>query len=202
MVFYFNAKSWRSHSKVTPYRFSSQAAHTSFCALEREEIIDLQGSLCPFIISENVSLPSGSLLARQNFFSLFDFFYVYLSCLYVYVYTMLRVQRSDDTWDIPSSNLQHVGPREEIQMARLGGKCLHLLNHLTSNLAFYSSLHLLLAMSRYFRVPLISLAHSYLPIIPLSTPSVQASPRTFREETGSQSFQNPVYAFIWKFATR
>lgn len=149
-------------------------------------------------------------VSPTNLFSLFDFFYVYLSCLCVYVYTMLRVQRSDDTWDIPSSNLQHVGPGEEIQMARLGGKCLHLLNHLTSNFAFYSSPHLLLAMSSYFRIPLISLAHSYLscmgssilPIIPLSTPSVQASPRTFREETGSQSFQNPVYAFIWKFATR
>lgn len=149
-------------------------------------------------------------VSPTHLFSLFDFFYVYLSCLYVPVYTMLCVQRSDDTWGSPASNLQHVGPGEETQMARLGDKCLHLLNPLTSNPAFYSSPHLLLTMSSYFRIPLISLPHSYpsfmgssiLPIIPLSTPLVQASPRTFRGETGSPSFQNPVYAFIWNFAAR
>lgn len=149
-------------------------------------------------------------VSTTNLFSLFELCYIYLSCLYVHVYTMLCVQRSDDTWGSPSSNLKQVGPGEETQIARLGGKCLHLLSHLTLNLAFYSSPHLLLATSSYFRIPPISLAHAYLscmgssilPIIPLSTPSVQASPRNFREEVGSQSFQNPVYAFIWNFATR
>lgn len=86
MVFYFNAKSWRSHSKVTPYRFSSQAAHTSFCAPEREEIIDLQDSLRPFIISENVSLPSGSLLAQQIFFPCLNFLCLFIMFVCVCVH--------------------------------------------------------------------------------------------------------------------
>lgn len=149
-------------------------------------------------------------VSTTNLFSLFELFYIYLSCLYVHVFTMLCVQRSDDTWGSPSSNLQHVDPGEETQIARLGGKCLHLLSHLTLNLAFYSSPHLLLAVSSYFRIPLISLAHSYLscigssilPIIPLSTPSVQASPRTFREETGSQVLSKPCLCFYLEFCNQ
>lgn len=52
-------------------------------------------------------------------------------CTHVHAYTTVHVWMKEDTWLEAVLSFQHVGPKNRIQVLRLGGKYVNLSNHLT-----------------------------------------------------------------------